>query len=66
MSTLQGEVGLEMTYVKNKPSAPGRVWIGGTTAKELKALKIPYVSKQDWGNWMFSIERINLPKIKKL
>ena len=51
-------------YVANKPHNPKRVWIGGCHKSDLKKLGIKdIISKQDWGNWIFSIKRIDAKRI---
>lgn len=51
-------------YVVNKLHHPDRVWIGGCYKSDLKKLGITdIISKQDWGNWIFSITRTDAKKI---
>ena len=52
-------------YIKDKQGTDESVWVGGVTAKELKKRNIPYVAKQDWGNWMFSIPRTALKQLQE-
>lgn len=50
--------------VYNKPHHPDRVWIGGCYKKDIQKAGIKdIISKQDWGNWIFSIPRKEAHKL---